>query len=268
MSVQRQILDPLSTLCKIATLSFYDNGSRLSIIDNTVEVQKPDGKQWIIRTYRGDNKEHISLLYNPILKAIQWYIFQLKKPDQQISTTHDNTQSTDTLMDISTTDVENEDKVDECVLKKNDNDKSTTSADLDHSQTHDEKLKAVKNIMRFAIYGLKKLKATYKDGNVILALQFLINNLKIATKDEPDIELFKEYNEMNIIEEDGILNYSKIKEIWDINTVKNISNQFTVCDKQKSDLRSLEYQLESLNSMLKATDTKFQKLVNDMNSTL
>ena len=75
MSNRKQILDPLSTLCKIALLSFYENGSKISISDNIVDIQRSSNKQWIIRSWQGDNKDNISLLYNPIFKAIQWYIF-------------------------------------------------------------------------------------------------------------------------------------------------------------------------------------------------
>lgn len=251
MSVRRQILDPLSTLCKIALLSFYDNGSRLSISDNIVEIQKSDNKQWIIRTYRRDNKDHISLLYNPILKAMQWYIFQQRKKSI------DNNDNVD----------ENDNQTDEGVnnsTKDNGNTLGIESGEV----LSGEKDKAIKNIMKFAINGLKGLKVTYKEGNVILALQFLINNLKIATKDNPDIRLFEEYNEVIIIEEDGILNYDKIKELWDTDTIKSISNQFSLCEKNRSDPTTLEFMLESLNLMLKNTDNKFKKLVVEMNATL
>lgn len=237
MSTRRQILDPLSTLCKIALLSFYDNGSRLSICDNIVEIQKADSTQWLYRTYRRDNKDHISLLYNPILKAIQWYIFQNKK-------------STD----------EN--------IYENSSENEYEQSPQEKAEKMDEKLEAIKNIMRFAICGLKKLKITYKEGNVTLALQFLINNLKIATDENPNIKLFEDYNEVNMIEEDGILNHDRIKELWDTDTLKGISNQFSLCEKNKSEPSTLEFMLESLNLMLKNTDNKFKKLVVDMNTIL
>jgi hypothetical protein len=219
MNMRKQILDPLSTLCKIASLSFHENGSKLSIIDNIIEVQKSDNRQWVIRTYRGDSKEHISLLYNPTVKAIQWYIFQ------------------------------------------------KGSDDGDSKETSDGKPDAIKNIMKFAIDGLRKLKSTYKEGNIILALQFLINNLKIATSNSPNIELFEDYNEINF-EEDGIMNYDKIKEIWNIDTIMSISNQFTLCNKSRGDQLTLECMLDALNLLLKNTDTKFKKLVSDMNTAL
>jgi hypothetical protein len=229
MSVRKQILDPLSTLCKIALLTFYENGSKLSIYDNIIEVQRSEGKQWIIRTYRGDCKEHISLLYNPIVKAIHWYIFPNLKQNKLADT---------------------ENKISE------------------HNYLDEKKIKSIKSIMCFAIDGLRRLKQTYKDGNVVLALQLLINNLKIATSDEPSFELFEDYNDNINFEDSGILNYEKIKEIWNSDTMSSISNQFALCDKYKDNKTELDNILESLNLMLKNTDSKFKKLVIDMNSTL
>lgn len=217
MSVHKQILDPLSTLCKIGLLSFYENGSKISITDNIIEIQRSESKQWLIRTYRGDSKEQISLLYNPIIKSIQWYIFQEQRNINLVNK---------------------------------------------------EKINAIKNIMEFTIQGLRKLKETYKDGNVILTIQFLINNLKIAISDKPDYELFEDYNDNITFEDNGILNYEKIKEIWNIDTIHSISTQFQLCKKNVNNQDELNNMLESLYLMLRNTDTKFKKLVIDMNSTL
>lgn len=292
MSVRRQILDPLSTLCKIASLSFYENGSRLSIIDNIVEVQKSDNKQWLLRKYRGDNKEHISLLYNPILKAIQWYVLQQLKrsvtPATSVIVSATPTivpatilPSMITISSISPSIVHNKndtinrmqpnEKIMEIttdIVNNINNDEFINQAEKSISDPENIQLKAIRNIMKFAILGLKELKDTYKEGNVTLALQFLIINLKMATRENPDLDLFEQYNDLTVFEEDSILNYDKIKGLWDVDTIKNISNQFTLCDKHRLDRSSLEYKLESLNSMLKDTDTKFKKLVVEMNAIL
>ena len=250
MSVRKQILDPLSTLCKLALLTFYENGSKISINDNTIEIQRSESKQWIIRTYRGDNKEHISLLYNPIVKAIQWYIFQNQK---KTNLEEKNTDTNNSVPEQKNLDPE----------KKTLNLEQTLNAFSD-----EEKQDAIKNIASLAIDGLRELKTTYKDGNVVLALQFLINNLKIAISDNPDIQLFEDYNDTINFEDNGILNYDKIKEIWNTDTIKGVNTQFLLCNKYKDKTSELENMLESLNLILRNTDAKFKKLVIDMNSTL
>ena len=254
MSIRKQILDPLSTLCKLAAISFYDDGSKLHLYDNIIEIEQPYNSElnrWIVRRYRGDTIEHISLLYNPIIKAIQWYIFNKNKKSSHQNDDGDSDTSKDSNQTFSTAN------------------QNTPTLSVKDGEIVDptEKLQAVKNIMKYAIDGLRKLKKTYREGNVILTLQLLINNLKMAIKDDLNETFFMEYNEIDL-EEDGILNYDKIKGIWDMDTIKNVSNQINMCDKNKSDSTTLEFMLASLNLSLKNTDTKFKKLVTDMNSTL
>lgn len=235
MNTHKQILDPLSTLCKIASLAFYESGSKISVIDNIVTIQKAENKQWIVRTYRGDTKEHLSLLYNPIFKAIQWYIFN---------------EGNDDLFKNSS---------------NNDNDNDIDSDNMNHSE---KKIAAIKNIMKYAIIGLKNLKDTYRDkeGNVILALQFLINNLKLAIVPSPSYDAFLDFNDIIDDQSSSILNYHKIKEIWDIETIENISDKLTLCEKHKNEPSSLCYMVESLNLLLKKSDNDFKEIVRKMNS--
>src|SRR5271169_5011123 len=76
----RQILEPLACLCKLGMLSYYKTGTKISIKSNAIHLQEGYSMQWAVRTWQGDNKDDISTLYNPILKAIEWYIF--KKTDE------------------------------------------------------------------------------------------------------------------------------------------------------------------------------------------
>lgn len=218
MSTHKQILDPLSTLCKLALLSFYENGSKISISTNIIEIHKNNIGQWALRRYTGASKDQIFLLHNPIIKAIEWYI--LNKKSEELTS-------------------------------------------------------SVKNIIYFAINGLEKLKKTYKDkdtdGNVILAIQFLINNLKLSLIDNFSVDMFSLFNgiEKEQVEKPShILNYEKIQEIWNLDTIRNISNQLTLCDKNKLNILDIDFMLESLSLMLRNTDAKFKKLVNDMNEML
>jgi hypothetical protein len=218
----KQILDPLSCLCKLGMLSYYDIGTKISINNNVVHIQNNDSSQWIKRTYHGDNKDDVCVLYNPILKAIEWYVFH--------KTTIENNKNED----------DNEDKLSE------------------------EENEAITNIIEHAIIGLSKLQVTYDDGNVVLAIQFLKNNLKMALKEGYTIEQFVSFNEIE--ETDHLLNYDRIREIWKSENILNISNQLKLCD--SSDDEALKLLLQSLNSTLKSKDLKFKSLVNMMNSSL
>jgi hypothetical protein len=218
MSGKKQILDPLSCLCKIGMLAYYNIGTKISITNNIILFQEPNGVQWVKRKYFGDGKNDISTLYNPILKAIEWYILQNNEDDNKII------------------------------------------------------VSSVKNIIKYTIIGFTKLQHTYIDGNVTLAIKFLKNNLKLSLKDNLSINELMDINEMDINEmnepEKNVVNYSKIKDIWNIDKIKLISKQFDLLDKNKHDPSSLEFSLKSLKSQLMDTDSKFQELVKNMNSCL
>lgn len=216
----KQILDPLSCLCKLSMLSYHNIGTKISINQNVVHIQEKDTTQWIKRTYLGDNKDDVSTLYNPILKAIEWYVFY----------------ETD----------ESEDE--------GQNDKFT-----------DDEIEAIRNIIEHAISGLDKLQETYEDGNVVLALQFLKNNLKMSLREGYTMVEFLEFNEIERTD-DHLLNYEKIREIWKPENIMNVSNQLKLCD--KSDDEALFLLLKSLGSTLKSKDLKFKSLVQSMNSSL
>jgi len=241
MSKHKQILDPLSTLCKIALLSFYENGSKISIKENVIEIQKYDTMQFATRKYRGDTKEDISSLYNPIVKAIHWYMHQ--KPPENKQTARP------------------------MYVNNNDDDDDTKSNDNKNDE-YEKNIALIKIIIKYTVEGLRKLQNTYEEGNVILSLQLMINNLIFALKDDKKLDFFEEYNESIKFHEDSLLNYDKIKDIWDHDTINNISNLLTVCEKNRSDIKTVDNMLESLNLMLKNTDAKFKKLVTEMNTIL
>lgn len=238
MSRKKQILDPLSCLCKIGMLAYYKQGTKISITNNIIFFQEPDNIQWVKRTYFGDGKNDISTLYNPILKAIEWYIINNQYIDEEDS------------------DEEEDD----------DKRKNSTSSDksIKNNFTVQE---AVKHIIENAIKGLTKLENTYGDGNVILAIKFLKNNLKTSIKNDYSMDEFMDFNEMDEPEK-NVINYTKVKEIWKSDKIKLVSKQFQLLEKNKHDESSLEYLLKSMKSQLMDTDTKFKELVTSMNSCL
>lgn len=249
MSRKKQILDPLSCLCKLGMLAYYEKGTKISITDNIIFLQQPNNVQWVKRKYYGDGKNDIYTLYNPILKAIEWYLLYIK---------HN--------MDEESEDVQKNNSQ-EYMEEFNQNIPSEKLQNDDDDDPNINKLSAVKNIISHAIKGLNKLQYTYGDGNITLAIKFLKNNLKMSLQDDFNIEKFMTFNEMDEPEE-NVINYSKIKEIWKSDKIKLVSKQFDILDKNKHDLSSLEYLLKSMKSQLMDTDTKFQELVRNMNCSL
>ena len=97
LTTKKQILDPISSMCHIATLSFKPNSTKIGINDHTITVQDPGYLQWIYRNWYRDNRESIGLLYNMVIRMIEWYIIPLsgkyRMPDDNKSTIFDNIHS-------------------------------------------------------------------------------------------------------------------------------------------------------------------------------
>lgn len=68
-----QLLDPMSTLIKLSLIGFCEKGTKISIYDNSIELQKPSLLQGAIRWTQGDNRTDLHNLYAPIEKALTWY---------------------------------------------------------------------------------------------------------------------------------------------------------------------------------------------------
>jgi hypothetical protein len=74
------IIDPLTSLCKMALLHFMPEKTRLAISHHVLYVQGYSYYQWIERMRNGDSRIDISYLNAPLIKAIKWYI--LDGPDK------------------------------------------------------------------------------------------------------------------------------------------------------------------------------------------
>lgn len=68
------IIDPLTTLCKVALLHFFPEKTKLAISHHVLCIQDYSCYQWIERMKNGDSRIDISHLNTPLIKAIHWYI--------------------------------------------------------------------------------------------------------------------------------------------------------------------------------------------------
>lgn len=67
------VLDPLTCIIRCAILSNKPYGTKISIIDNRITFHDPTVLQGTIRWTQGDKREDLHNIYNPLLKATQWY---------------------------------------------------------------------------------------------------------------------------------------------------------------------------------------------------
>lgn len=68
------IIDPLTTLCKLALLNFMPGGTKLSISHHILYIQEFSYFQGPLRKIYGDSRNDISNINTPLLKVVKWYI--------------------------------------------------------------------------------------------------------------------------------------------------------------------------------------------------
>lgn len=71
--IKRSVLEPLTCIIRCATLNFLPIGTKISIINNKINFIEPNILQGTIRWTQGDKREDLHNIYNPIIKATQWY---------------------------------------------------------------------------------------------------------------------------------------------------------------------------------------------------
>jgi len=69
----KQILDPLTTVIKIALLYFYETGTKVSINNNCIQFHEPTPFQGVVRFRNGDSRTKLHNLKEPIQNCMLWF---------------------------------------------------------------------------------------------------------------------------------------------------------------------------------------------------
>jgi len=67
------ILEPISCIVKLILLNYKENGTKISILNNSIDFYEPSQFQGLLRNLNGDRREDLHNLYNPIIKSLEWY---------------------------------------------------------------------------------------------------------------------------------------------------------------------------------------------------
>ena len=67
------LLEPLSCIIRMGLLNYKEEGMKISIINNSIQYHENTFYQGLWRSYNGDTREDLHNLYNPFLKAFEWY---------------------------------------------------------------------------------------------------------------------------------------------------------------------------------------------------
>ena len=67
------ILEPLCCILKLILLQFKEQGTKISVSDNSITFNEPSYGQGLVRSLYGDCREDLHNIYHPLLKAVEWY---------------------------------------------------------------------------------------------------------------------------------------------------------------------------------------------------
>jgi hypothetical protein len=69
----KQLLDPLTTIIKLAMLNFHEINTKLSIHNHKIYFQEPNLLQGPSRKIYGDKRGDLHNIHEPIVKCMEWY---------------------------------------------------------------------------------------------------------------------------------------------------------------------------------------------------
>jgi len=231
---KKQLLDPIGTMCHIVSLAFKPLNTKIGINNHAVIIQESHVLQFIDRYWNGDNRENISLLYNIVIRIIEWYIIPLSN-------------------------------------KYNERDDITINPHSFDNLTPEDKIlfwKCLEKMINFSCLAFERLQYTYYSGpiptNVVLATQFFINTLRDS--------LNGNYSRTNLPkcmvegENKNFIDYDKIKLLWTGQKLLKIIDLYEKCfmtqkttDPTKDD--QIDGYMSAINKLLSIHDDEFRKLI-------
>ena len=67
------ILEPLCCIFRMILLNYKEDGMKISIVNNSIQFNESSFYQGVLRSYNGATREDLHNLYDPFLKAFEWY---------------------------------------------------------------------------------------------------------------------------------------------------------------------------------------------------
>jgi len=67
------VLEPMQVMIQLALLSYSPIGSKISVCNNILTIQKPSYVQGVTRWWNGDNKDDLYYLFHAIRRYYKWY---------------------------------------------------------------------------------------------------------------------------------------------------------------------------------------------------
>lgn len=236
----KELLEPISTMCRIISLNFMEVGTKISIKKHTLVLDRPYNYQGIIRYYNGYTRDHVGDLFGVVHRLITWYLLPLN----QLMTDYKNESEGNDELQTTSIDI---------ILKKND-----VNAEEVNFVTIKNFYEILKKLIKYMINGLSQLQRTYVYGNVVFTLQYykilLAAGLDGNYNDNmmPECILNNEYR--------NLLDYNKIVKLWNNKRLEIISDLFSKCFATNQQ-KIIECYLNTIDSILFPIDEEFRSLI-------
>jgi hypothetical protein len=230
---KKQLLDPLGSMCHIVSLAFKPIGSKMGINNHAIIINENNYFQWLDRYLNGDTRENIGLLFNIIVRIIEWYVIPLSKK-------YDHSLNVD-FIQIESFSPEDRDLMWKCLEK----------------------------MCRYMCMAFDRLQRTYFNENVptnvILATQFFINLIN----DSLDGTYSRDKLPTCFFDTDikTFLDYNKIKSLWNADRLQKICDLYEKClkvynsnDKTKDE--QINSYMSAIDRLISIYDNEFRELLN------
>lgn len=214
MSSKYQLLDPMGTLCRLILLNFEPKSTKVTITNHTIQIQTPFNGQWLYRRITGDGVTNIFVLFQVFQRVIEWYIIPLHNKKFGKNSQYEKKKNS-----IYKKNKDSENSEEDVQLHLNIDD---ISDEVNITEFWNNMVK----LCNYACSALSKLQYTYEKDNqlAVIALQYYINMLKEAIDGRYDIEKLPACIVNS--KPDNLLDYDKIKNLWNANKIKELCHLF------------------------------------------
>jgi len=243
---KRQLLEPITSLCRLILLNYYPKGTKVGINNHGVEIhQNNDSGSYIamflLASYRlrnNDSRENIYELYTTVIHLIEWYIIPLycNINEQDISVYAIPDGKTHTF------------------------NKSILQISRDDAQAY---LNVIKKLCTLLNTAFCKLQDTYENGNVVLALQYYINVINDSLDGKYNIE--KLPRGVTSSENQNFLDYDKLMNLWNYESINEIYELYDKCSKLPPDNEKIKGYVTAIVKILDISDDTFRNLISESN---
>tara|TARA_Y100001960_G_scaffold309052_1_gene367038 strand:+ start:944 stop:1831 length:888 start_codon:yes stop_codon:yes gene_type:complete len=262
------IIDPLTCIIKLGVLSFKDLGTKVSVSHNSINFYQPSLLQGTWRFLNRDNREDLHNLYNPIIKAISWYLNDNSLED--FSDSLDNSDNSDNSLDISVENsYDNNDESNESNNNNNNNDNNgnmnvitqiqeNDTNQIESSPVHHQIIIGDKNmtyLFSLAVNGLELLKKAYSNNSTIChTLNYYIELIK-----NRGANAIPQKKNTNQDFENQI--HNKLHNLWSMREIRIVIELFKEHQYKKDDDIEKKHILETIEKMSEMKEKKVTELI-------